>query len=103
MLTDKKRQVVTISGGTASVNTGFMRGFIGLITITPQTSTTVWDLNIKDKDSDIIYLRTSETGTISDRAEIPVGLDNQEKFTMNFTNVTANEPITVVFRIREKY
>lgn len=103
MIWAKYKYSLTVSGGTVSGNTDFMRGMVEQLYITPTTSTTQWDLNIIDRDGDIVYSRVSETGSLSDKAEIPVGRDNNERFTVQFLNVTANEPIKVVFRVREQY
>lgn len=101
MLYNKQKLTVTISGGTGSVNTAGLKGFIELMTVTPTTSTNVWDMTIKDKDRDIIFNRQSETGTLFYIDGLPVGLDEFEKLNISFANVTINEVITVALRIRE--
>lgn len=103
MLWSKYKYSLTVSGGTVSGNTDFMRGMVEQLYVYPTTSTTQWDLNIIDRDGDIVYSRTSETGNLSDKAEIPVGRDSNERFTMQLLNVTANEVIKLIFRVREQY
>ncbi len=104
MIFAKYKYVLTVSGGTVSSNTDAMRGMIEQIIITPTTSTNQWDFNLIDRDGDIVYSRNVETGTINDRDSIlPVGRDSTEKFTMQFLNVTANENIVVIFKVREIY
>ncbi len=104
MLWQKNRYLITISGGSASFNSDIMRGMIEQIIITPNTSTTTWDFTMTDRDGDIMYQRVSETGTNNDRtAWVPVGRDSSEKFTCTFANVTANEVIKVILKVREQY
>lgn len=104
MLFSKYKYSLTISGGTVSANTDFMRGMIEQVIITPTTSTNQWDLSFIDRDGDIIYQRVSETGTINDRtAHIPVGRDSNEILTMRIANATVNEIIKIIFKIREQY
>lgn len=104
MLWQKSKYLITISGGSASINSNIMRGMIEQVIITPTTSTNSWDITFKDKEGDISYQRISETGTINDRtARIPVGNDSSEKFTITFANVTINEVINVILKVREKY
>ena len=81
-----------------------MYGMIEQTTITPTTSTNQWDMNLVDRDGDIIYSRTSEVGTLNDIAsDIPVGRDSPEKITVKFLNGTINEAIVVIFKVRERY
>lgn len=101
MLYDKKKYTVTISGGTGAFVTEGMKGCIELLTVTPTTSTTTWDLTLLDRDKDIIFNRQSETGTLFYIDGLPVGLDGLERFMGTFANVTANENIVISFRIRE--
>lgn len=102
MIFAKNKYILTVSGGTVSSNTDAMRGMIEQIIITPTTLTNQWDFNLIDRDGDIVYPRNVETGTINDRtALVPAGRDSAEKFTMQFLNVTINEPITVIFKVRE--
>lgn len=104
MIWQKNKYTLTVSGGTIAGNTDFMMGMIEQMIITPTTSTTQWDFSLTDRDGDIIYQRISETGTINDRtAWIPIGRDSAERLTMAFANVTANEPIKVILKVREKY
>lgn len=103
MLWAKYKYTLTMSGGSASGNTDFMRGFIEKIYVYPATSTTQWDLNITDRDGDIVYSRNTETGNLDDKADLPAGRDSAERFTLAFSNVTANEAIKVIFRVREQY
>lgn len=103
MIWSKYKYTLTVSGGTVSGNTDFMRGMVEQLYVYPTTSTTQWDLSIVDRDGDVVYSRTSEVGNLSDKAELPAGRDNNERFTMVFTNVTANENIKVIYRVREQY
>ncbi len=102
MLFHKQKSTLTISGGTGSINTPGMRGFVERIIITPTTSTNVWSMTLADRDGDIIYVRDNETGRVIDPIGMPVGLDSLERFTISFTSVSINEPISVIFRNREK-
>lgn len=104
MLWAKNKYSLTISAGTVASNTDFMRGMIEQIIITPTTSTNQWDLNLVDRDGDIIYNRVSEVGTLNDRtAHIPIGRDSSERLTMRILNATINEVITIIFKVREQF
>lgn len=103
MLHDKKKYTVTVSGGTASVLTDGMKGEIKQLIVTPTTSTNVWDMTIKDRDGDIVFSRSSETGTLFYiDGGLPVGLEGLERFRISFANVTINENIVLIFRMLEK-
>lgn len=104
MLFAKYKYSLTVSGGTVALNTNSMRGMIEQIIITPTTSTNQWDLNLIDRDGDIIYNRVSEVGTVNDRtALVPAGRDSSEILTISFLNVTINEVIKIIFKVREQY
>lgn len=104
MLFAKYKYSLTVSGGTVAVNTDAMRGMIEQMIITPTTSTNQWDLQLIDRDGDIVYQRVSETGTVNDRtAWIPIGRDSNEIITMRILNATVNEVIKIIFKVREKY
>lgn len=104
MLWVKNKYILTVSGGTVSGNTDFMKGKIEQLIISPITETTQWDMTLTDRDGDVIYKRVSETGTLNDRtAMLPIGRDSSERFTIGFLNVTANENIKVIFKVLEKF
>lgn len=102
MLYHKQKVTVTISGGSGSANTAGMKGCVEQLIVTPTASSTTWDMTIADRDGDTIMSRASETGTLYYiDGGIPVGLEGLEKFKIAFANVTANQPISVIFRVRE--
>lgn len=104
MIYAKYKYTTTISGGSASINTDQLKGRIEQIIVTPTTSTTAYDFSLIDRDGDILYSRTTETGTVNDgTANLPVGMDSLERLTIRFSNSTANEKITTIFKILEQY
>lgn len=104
MLWQKNKYTLTVSAGTIAGNTDFMRGMIEQLIVSPLNSTTQWDFTLTDRDGDVIYQRVSEVGTVNDRtALLPIGRDSSERLTMAFTNVTANEAIKIIFKVREQY
>lgn len=82
-----------------------MRGMVEHLIIRPDTVNggcpTSWDMTIIDKEGDELYEITDHAGRLDDREGFPLGKDAQEKLTLKFTNVSRNEPIKVIFRIRE--
>lgn len=100
MLWDKKKYLVFIKGGKGQFNTGKMRGCIEHLIVIPQTNTTVWRMSIVDSDGDVIYDK-SHIGRLDDREGLPVGTAKQEICTVLFAEVNRNEPITVIFKVRE--
>ena len=101
MFFDKKRYIVPIKGGKGSVNSEGMRGMTEQFIVIPQTEDTVWDLTLVDKESDELAEYKNHKGRLDDRRGLPLGKDKTEKVTISFTNVSRNEDIKVIFKIRE--
>lgn len=101
MIHDKKSYTVTISGGLGSFNTDPMRGMIDQLLIIPATSTNTYNINMVDRDGDMIYQMNNAFGRIDDRSGLPIGKDISEKWTVSFSSVGVNETIKVIFKVRE--
>ena len=101
MLWDKKKYTVTISSGSGSFNTDFMRGLVEHLMIIPDSTTNVYDVTMTDKDGDVVYRRIGETGRLDDKDGLPVGRARSEKLTVVFSNCTSNEDIKCIFKVRE--
>ena len=81
---------LTVSGGSASTNTKDLRGWCGLIVVTPATSTTQYDLKLTDESSVIVYEKTGIIGTWRDTTVFPI----KGVHTVALTNVSADEAVT---------
>lgn len=102
MIYSKQRQAFTISGGTYAFNTTPIRGNLEHLIVIPNSSTTVYDITIKDKDRDIIYDRKAVVGRLDDKDGLPIGWDTSEAVTIAFSSVTSNEAFTTILKVREK-
>lgn len=103
MIFSKYKNILTVSGGTAAGNTPYMRGIITQLVITTITSSNTWSCTLKDREGDVIYQRDSETGTLNDNPDLPVGNDSAERFTIGLTSVGTNENISFIFKVLEQY
>ena len=101
MFWDKKKYVVQIKGGKGSVNTSEMRGMVQHLIIRPKSLDTEWDLVMLDKDKDEVFEVKNHIGRLDDKSGLPLGRDKQEKLTISFDNVSKNEPIKVIFKVKE--
>lgn len=101
MFFDKKKYVVKIRGGRAIFNTEKMKGMVEHLIIRPHTPETVWDLTIKDSDGDDLLGIHNHHGRFDDRSGIPIGRSLAEKLTLDFSNVSFNDLIDVIFIIQE--
>lgn len=101
MYFDKRRYIVPIKGGRGTLNTDSLRGMVVYLIVRPESKDTEWDLTIYDKEEDEIMEIEGHTGRLDERCGIPLGKDAQERVTIQFTNVTKNEPIKVIFKTKE--
>lgn len=101
MFFDKKKYEVKIRGGRAVFNTDGMKGMVEHLIVRPHIKETVWDLIIKDMDGDNLLDINNHSGRLDDRSGIPIGRSNAEKVTIDFSNVSFNGLIDVIFIIKE--
>ena len=98
MFFDKKKYIVPIVGGNGILNTDVLRGMVVHLIVRPEKLDTVWDLTLLDKDGDEILEVRNFQGRLDEYKGIPIGSDSQEKITVKFSRVTANEPIKIIFK-----
>jgi len=98
---DKRRYIVPIHGGTGSINTDSLRGMVVHMIVRPTSKDTEWDLLITDKEDDEMIEIEGHTGRLDERCGVPLGKDAQERVTIQFSNVSKNEPIKVIFKTKE--
>ena|SRR3990167_11200729 len=101
MFFDKKKYIVKIAGGKGICTTDKMRGRVEYLIVRPDEHETEWDLKVVDRDGDELLEIENWVGRMDDRKGIPVGRDSQEKLTLQFSNVSYNRPIKVIFIIKE--
>ena len=101
MFFDKKKYVINISAGRAVFNTEKMKGMVEHLIVSPYRDGTIWDLSIKDMDGDELFNVKNYTGRMDDRQRIPIGRSIAERLTLNFSNVSFNGLIDVIFIIQE--
>src|SRR3990167_10163680 len=93
MYFDKRKYLVQITGGKGLTNTETLRGMVVHMIVRPQSSDTMWDLTIYDKEQDEMVEIVGHTGRFDEQSGIPLGKDTQEMLTIHFKNVTRNEQI----------
>ena len=101
MFFDKRRYIVNISGGKGSINTDRLRGMVAHFVVRPKSELTIWSLDVLDKESDEMREIKNHVGRLDDFNGITLGKDDQELVTLRFYDVSSNEPIKVIFKIRE--
>jgi hypothetical protein len=101
MYFDKKRYIVPIQGGSGLMNTDKLRGMVVHLIVRPEYEESVWDLTLLDKEGDELFEVKDHCGRYDDKSGLPLGKDAQEKLTIQFTRVTGNKPIKVIFKTQE--
>lgn len=101
MLWHKEKYIVKIRGGRGQITTNPLHGLIQHLIIRPDTLKTTWSVKILDKERDAILELFDIRGRWDDFRGIPVGRDERQKLNVVFDEVTANEGITVIFKVRE--
>jgi len=98
---DKRRYIIPIKGGTGQKTTEDLRGMVVHMIVRPDNEETMWSLVMLDKDDDEMIEIKNYTGRLDKYDGVPLGKDKQEKVTLVFTKVSANEDIKVIFMTRE--
>jgi hypothetical protein len=101
MFFDKRRYIINVEGTAGSVNTEKLRGIIQHLIVRPESEDTCWDLTITDQDGDELMEIKGHTGRLDDKEGLFLAKDSQEKLTLLLENVSKNEPIKIIFKIRE--
>ena len=101
MLFNKFKKSFEIKFGRAQGNTTKLRGIVDHLMVIPNSKDTVWSMKMIDLDSDVIYEVEDWDGRLDDKLGLPLGGDKQEKMTIVFNNVSRNENIDVIMKIRE--
>ena len=83
------------------MNTSKLSGMVVHMIVRPDSEDTIWDLALIDKEKDEICEIKEYDGRLDDKSGLPLGKDKQEKITIQFDNVTKNEPIKVIFKTQE--
>ena len=103
MLWDKTKFIVKIKGGKGNCLTLGMHGLIQHLIIIPENKNTVWSMKLLDQDGDVIYDIVDHVGRLDDKEGLPVGRDTKQALRVMFDEVTSNERITIIFKVRELY
>ena len=69
----------------------------------PESRNTVWSMKLIDQEGDEIYDIVDHIGRLDDKEGLPVGRDTKQVIRIMFDEVTANERINVIFKVRELY
>jgi len=101
MFFDKRKYIVNIEGGSGLANTDKVIGMVVHMIVRPESRDTVWDLLIYDKEGDELLEIYEHTGRLDMYCGLPVGKENRENITIRFSEVSKNEPIKVIFKIKE--
>ncbi len=107
MLWHKERISLTVAAGTIAGNTGKLKGVVEQFIVTPQDSNGVtvdgakWDLEITDKDGDVVECYDNIVGRYDNRVRLPVGTDTSEKFKLKFSGVTSTTTINIIIKVLE--
>lgn len=81
----------TTSSGVYSQNTNpNIRGRLWLITLSPATSSTTYDVSLTNAEGSKFYERLSESGDLSEELDLPIN----GGCTLAITNATADEAFT---------
>lgn len=78
-----------------------MFGLVQHLMVIPEKQDTVWSMEIRDKDQDIIYSVVDHIGRLDDKQSLPVGFDKPDTLYGNIYDSTSNENFKVIFKVRE--
>lgn len=98
----KLKHIVSIKSGLGSFKTEEMRGIVDHLIVIPSKEDMEWDMQMFDKQGDCIFHEKNHQGRLDDKSGLPIGTSTQEKVSVLFNNVSLNEPITVIFRVRDE-
>lgn len=101
MLWNKEKHIVSIRGGAGHVTTNPLHGLIQQLIVMPDSDSTIWSLKIIDKEGDTILDIRDHKGRLDDRQGLPVGRDSSQKVSIFFSDVTKNEKIVIILKVRE--
>lgn len=101
MLWHKEKFVINIKGGRGQTTTPPLNGLIQHLIVRPVNLNATWSMKMLDKEGDPILEVFDHRGRLDDREGIPVGRDERQKVTIIFDEVTHNQPITVILKVRE--
>lgn len=93
----KHKETITVAAGSGSTNTPHIDGECRYIYVEPTTSTTKYKFNLTDEDSDTILQSDWIQGTYAERSDLVM----HGPYTINLTNVSANEDVVVKLLVRE--
>ncbi len=72
MLISGGQMTISVSGGSGTANTQYIRGIVRHILVKPSNENAQYSVSIVNPAGIKIYERTSETGTLSELTTIPV-------------------------------
>ena len=101
MLWLKRKHSVKLSYGAGQIRTDFLHGIIQQLIVVPNNENTIWSLRILDSEQDVIYQIVDHVGRLDDRNGVPVGMDQQERLTIDIYDSTANENFDLILKVRE--
>ena len=87
----------TPAGGTFQGNITSLNCLCHNVIVDPTTSNTQYDFQIINPDSQVIFERTSETGTLSELTSLPL----YGNYTLKILNATVDEPFAINLVSRE--
>jgi len=86
-----------VVGGVFEDNTLRLRGILKQIFIKATTASTIFDVQLTDKDDDIVLERTAETGTLNESIDFAM----RGIYTIKILNSTVDETFIVKLLVRE--
>lgn len=102
MLWNKTRYIIKLRGGHGQMATDGMFGLIHHMIVNPESSDTIWSMQIKDRDNDVIYEILDHEGRLDQHPDLSIGQDKQERLMLRIFDSTCNEKVTVIFKVKEK-
>lgn len=102
MLWHKTKHTICLKGGRGNFTTSAIHGRVDHLIINPKSKETIWSISIKDSDNDEIFSAYDIEGRLDDKNGLPVGLSTPEKLNVSIFDTTANEDVTVIFKVKEE-
>lgn len=92
---------INLHGGEGSLETSPMYGLVRHLMIIPDSLDTVWSIQIKDAEGDIVYDLRDHYGRLDDKEGLPVGREKQQPLNVRIYDTTKNERVSLIFKVEE--
>lgn len=101
MLWQTNKYNLTLAGGEASLKLDSMFGIIQQLVVMPEKKETIWSVQLKDSERDVIYEKLDHEGRLDEKENIPIGNQLGESPTISIYDSTSNEKFRVLIKVRE--